>query len=734
MEQNYEGEISERPEERTPLAQVRFQDVIINLDFDDNPEDYFNLILPIGEDGGIILYQNLLTNFIEDSQLFKALKNSYADLNKQGFRWNTVGTFSDTPTGFLNLCFIQTYEKNDRKIENLRVALLNQDYSKSPLEFWIPVFGFSLHEDMLHKTLSGLIEVIKSSVQQSYVKYGESTFSLVIPKSISNIKTKEIINTFEAEFAKPLEETVNQEEFSQTKKTGPKIASTPPPADQVPTHYDKAEKQDRLNRKPLARSLATLIKRIWDEGKKSKEYGESFMVHVQGQWGSGKSTFLNLFRDELNSTQKWIIIDYNAWQNQHISPPWWTFLSSVYKQARKQLGIGGKFKLWLSENWRRFWIGNTVSQVTSIIILAFTLVMVYKFLPIIFPETSDPIKSDPEKYLITLTTLTGVVLTLISFSKTLSSSLLPGSVKTALSFIALSKDPMLKVKKHFSKLIGSIDQPVAIFIDDLDRCNPKFTVEFLEGIQTLFRETKVLYLVAADRKWLAKCFEIHYKDFTDDFDKRGSRLGYLFIHKAFQLSLRMPMLSADQKEKYWEFILHLKKEDKSLDDKKAEMAKEFEGLTSRMDVEQKAQDLENQKIVPEELIREAAIGKLSEQNIAGQTEHILHKHAVYLEPNPRAIKRLANFYNIFSYTMILEGRYIDESVIVRWLVLSQRWPILAEALEKSPGLINSLILSEDKEIQELVNDNDLQHILNGANGDLPLSEMDINHLIGKHNL
>lgn len=733
MEQKFEGEISERPQERTTLAQVRFQDVLINLALDDNPTDFDTLIIPFNKEGIIANYQRIFLSYFENRKISPSVLKYRNDLTENGYVWVSYESNVE-PYLSSNLCFVSINELRNKEFKIIENSLSNFKPKHEISVLWIPLLGLFPNENNLFDGFKALISLGKHLIINTLNHINIPEIVIALPLQININLQRELINIFETEFAKPLEGSENITDPSQSKEPESQKTNTPSPADQVPTHYDKAEKQDRLNRKPLARSLATLIKRIWGEGKKSKEYGESFMVHVQGQWGSGKSTFLNLFRDELNIPEKWIIIEYNAWQNQHINPPWWTFLSNVYKQSKKQFGFWSKIKLWLTENWRRFWIGNTVSQVTSITILAFTVFMVYQFLPVIFPESSDPVKSDPEKYLITLTTFTGIVLTLMSFSKTLSSSLLPGSVKTALSFIALSKDPMLKVKKHFRKLISSIDQPVAIFIDDLDRCNPKFTVEFLEGIQTLFRETKVLYLVAADRKWLAKCFEIHYKDFTDDFDKRGSRLGYLFIHKAFQLSLRMPMLSADQKEKYWEFILHLKKEDKSLEEKKVEMAKEFEGLTSRTDVEQKAQDLESQKIVPEELIREAAIGKLSEQNIAGQTEHILHKHAVYLEPNPRAIKRLANFYNIFSYTMILEGRYIDESVIVRWLVLSQRWPILAEALEKSPGLINNLTLSDEKEIQELINDSDLQHILNGANGDLPLSEMDINHLIGKHNL
>jgi KAP family P-loop domain len=47
--------------------------------------------------------------------------------------------------------------------------------------------------------------------------------------------------------------------------------------------------------------------------------------------------------------------------------------------------------------------------------------------------------------------------------------------------------------------VKTVNRPVVVFVDDLDRCESKYVVEFLEGIQTLFREAPITYVVAADR-------------------------------------------------------------------------------------------------------------------------------------------------------------------------------------------------------------------------------------------
>ena len=72
---------------------------------------------------------------------------------------------------------------------------------------------------------------------------------------------------------------------------------------------------------------------------------------------------------------------------------------------------------------------------------------------------------------------------------------------------------MQAAKAHFADLIDWLHYPVAIFIDDLDRCKGSTVVELLEGVQTLFRDAPVVYLVAADRDWLSDSYAAEYGAF-----------------------------------------------------------------------------------------------------------------------------------------------------------------------------------------------------------------------------
>ena len=43
----------------------------------------------------------------------------------------------------------------------------------------------------------------------------------------------------------------------------------------------------------------------------------SFLINLDGLWGSGKSSFLRLLKSELEGkgkNPKWLVVDFNAWQ------------------------------------------------------------------------------------------------------------------------------------------------------------------------------------------------------------------------------------------------------------------------------------------------------------------------------------------------------------------------------------------------------------------------------------
>ena len=110
----------------------------------------------------------------------------------------------------------------------------------------------------------------------------------------------------------------------------------------------------------------------------------------------------------------------------------------------------------------------------------------------------------------------------------------------------------------------------------------------------------------------------------------------------------------------------------------------------------------------------------------------MEKYYVYLEPNPRAIKNIPSFYQLFRNSMMIGGKLVDLSYMFRWVALCHRWPILSKALEEDPSLIGAKVETvEDEEIKNLLSQKDVERLIKGKEtGDKPFDEPTIKMLTG----
>jgi hypothetical protein len=139
--------------------------------------------------------------------------------------------------------------------------------------------------------------------------------------------------------------------------------------------------KDQLGRAAFARFVA---KRIEADRPEAGAYS----IHIYGPWGSGKTTLLNFMRRVLVQEKEWSVVEFNAWRNQHIRPPWRSLLESVFRQTKRQLNICQRFceYLWRFNTGRiHYLIG--IAVLTWIIALIIFPVLCAK--PEIFPTLSE---------------------------------------------------------------------------------------------------------------------------------------------------------------------------------------------------------------------------------------------------------------------------------------------------------------------------------------------------------
>ncbi len=284
--------------------------------------------------------------------------------------------------------------------------------------------------------------------------------------------------------------------------------------------------------------------------------------------------------------------------------------------------------------------------------------------------------------------ISGVVAVIGSFISgilLLRNTLFPARTDAA-QLLQSFEDPMKRLSDHFKKYIDEIAVPVVVFIDDLDRCNEKYTVDFLEGLQTIFRDAHVIYIVAADKRWIHLAYEKTYASFLNVGEPARS-LGQLFIAKIFQMSVPIPKMSPDLRKSFFSSLLGRTKpqDEKSEEEAVKHIQNEIQSYSNNELIQYSRQKKGNVQAVTKAVLR-----RLEEPERESETEKKLQKFEHLLEPNPRAIKRLLNTYVIYRAIVIMKRVDVDFDKLALWTIITMRWPVLGDHLSAHPGDIQKL--------------------------------------------
>ena len=403
---------------------------------------------------------------------------------------------------------------------------------------------------------------------------------------------------------------------------------------------DAAATVDHLGRKCVAQALAQLLREVSQH--QSQEFRKAsatrrsdpgdfaFLANLHGRWGEGKSSVLNFLKEDLQDEKKgnpWIVIEINAWQHERLNVPWWSILTELSRQVRRQYKRARKrdiFRLWLAEA-----IWRARSHVAPLLFLGAILLWVASFAlgeaatqGFAFKSFGEAFDNSPsaaarsssvsnwaattEGIVTTLATLMTAATVLIPFLN----AIFLGSARTAKLLTELRGDPMRPMVQHFERLVGVIEEPVVFFIDDLDRCSESYVVDMLQTVQTLYRGAPVIFVIAADRQWICRSYQEQYAKFVDDYEEPGRPLGHLFLEKIFQLSIPMPAISVVAQRTYWDALTkRVRNDDRNAKAENRQRAEAlFESATSEEDVLQQLEDRDYEDLTPE--VREAAVRNL----------------------------------------------------------------------------------------------------------------------------
>jgi len=257
---------------------------------------------------------------------------------------------------------------------------------------------------------------------------------------------------------------------------------------------DNPFKHDQLGRSQLEPPLTQLVSRSTS----------SFVLSIDGAWGTGKTTFLNMWKEKLN--QDHICVKFNAWETDFASDPLIVLVNELSSTLKE---MSDTFSPQILDNLQNV-----------------TIEILKRALPV-FAKIA-----------------TGGLLESSDFQKEFS-NLSKQLAKDSIEAYEDSKNAINEFRKTLNKLIQEIpeNQKIIIMIDELDRCRPSYAIELLERVKHLFNINGVVFILGIDRAQLAESVKALY---GNNFDANG------YLKRFIDLDYSLPK----PKDNYYEYLLN----------------------------------------------------------------------------------------------------------------------------------------------------------------------------------
>ncbi len=250
---------------------------------------------------------------------------------------------------------------------------------------------------------------------------------------------------------------------------------------------DKPYAEDKLDRKREVDNLSVLLRNI----------STPIVLSINGSWGSGKTTFVELLEFSLRS-DGCNTIYFNAWETDFATDPLLAFLGEM-NTAITTLLAGDQEK---SRAWE-------IAKNAGTHIAKRSIPVALKLATVGLIDTEKIVEEEAAK-------------------------LAEELGKDLVEEYSRDKDKINRFKEGVTKVLERDDGKTTelyIFVDELDRCRPTYAIELLERIKHLLDIEGLVFILALDKQQLAHSVKAVY---GSDFDATG----YLRRFVDFDYSLR----------------------------------------------------------------------------------------------------------------------------------------------------------------------------------------------------
>ena len=262
------------------------------------------------------------------------------------------------------------------------------------------------------------------------------------------------------------------------------------------------KEEDLLGRDPIAARIADMINNLGDG------YKDSVVIGIEGEWGAGKSSFINLILNKVRPEKKNLVIEFNPWNFSDRNKLIEDFFISITDElntsgnivvSKPYRWLYGHFRF-LANPYKRFINGS--KQMLKLRILR-PFVWIDKFyvwlILWLFSSASVTISEEIENYASRL-----LADSEINFSPEISIAgigfKLPGLSKLRWS----NHNPLEKQKKEVDNRIKEMGKRIIIVIDDIDRLDKDETRLIFKLARLTADFTNTVFILAYDRNRVAE--------------------------------------------------------------------------------------------------------------------------------------------------------------------------------------------------------------------------------------
>lgn len=248
-----------------------------------------------------------------------------------------------------------------------------------------------------------------------------------------------------------------------------------------------------------------------------------FVSVIDGSWGIGKTTFIEMLAGEFRN-QNFPTIYFDAFENDYLDDPFVAISSEIIELAQtNKLARKSAYKKFVQS------AGKTALQVSKTSAKVAAKAVTLGVLKNDDLDLLDDIASDLGK---------------------IAEDSVEKSVEELLKSRKEQKNNIQKFNDSLIDLVGllspEVDKPLIFIIDELDRCRPDFALGLLERIKHFYRVEKVYFILVANLEQLSHSVCARYGSGID---------GQNYLHKFYDLKFDLiPSSRGSRQEVYWNMM------------------------------------------------------------------------------------------------------------------------------------------------------------------------------------